>query len=101
MEVLKDIFTIVSGITGIIGLLAIFVKPIREKLFGLGRIKTGIMCEQKALILDIYYKHYDERTLTYYERQLLDALVESYVSLGGNSFVKDIYAEMCEWHVKK
>ena len=48
-----------------------------------------------------YYKHSDdeEPTLRQYERESLDKLYASYETLGGNSFVQDLYEQMRHWKV--
>lgn len=50
-------------------------------------------------ITGIYQKYLGDAALPERLKQDLDHLVERYFELGGNSYVKDIYEEMCQWEV--
>ena len=56
---------------------------------------------ERDRITATYYKHSDdeEPTLRQYERESLDKLYASYETLGGNSFVQDLYEQMRHWKV--
>ena len=50
-------------------------------------------------MLKIYYKHVDEQTIRQYELENFIKLYEAYRSLGGNSFIIDVYNEILTWKV--
>lgn len=51
-------------------------------------------------ITEIYYKHCDEKMLDMNTKNDLCSLYEAYTSIGGNSFVHELYEEMMTWQVK-
>lgn len=51
-------------------------------------------------ITEIYYKHYDEKMLDMNTKNDLCSLYEAYTSIGGNSFVHELYEEMMAWQIK-
>lgn len=79
--------------------LALLVKPIREKIFGLAAITEGVRCLLRAEIVRIYYKHIDDKQLKEYEYKMLDQCHKAYKALGGNSFIDHIFAEMQGWDI--
>lgn len=86
------------GYLATIGGFLLFLCKVWVKIKG---IADGQKCLLRTDIMTIYYHHCeeDEPTLREYERKQLDALVEAYVVLKGNSFVSDIYEQMRHWHV--
>ena len=105
MEVFKNIMTVVQGITAVITLLTLFIKPIRKKVFGVildvESIKEGLRCVLRDRITAIYYKNLDNKTLREYEFQNLEKAYAGYKALDGNSFVDHIYEEMMEWSIAR
>lgn len=51
-------------------------------------------------ITEIYYKHCDEKMLDMNTKNDLCSLYEAYTSIGGNSFVHELYEEMMSWQIK-
>lgn len=51
-------------------------------------------------ITEIYYKHCDEKMMDMNTKNDLCSLYEAYTSIGGNSFVHELYEEMMEWQIK-
>lgn len=96
---LTQIADIAKEITCVLALLAMFVKPVRERLFGEKAIKEGQKCLLRAEILRIYYRHQDGQSLRQYEYENLVYCYNAYRALGGNSFVEHIYREMQSWDV--
>ena len=88
-----------KDITCILALVAMFVKPVRETVFGLGIVREGQQCLLRAEIVRIYYRHLEERKMRQYEYENLVHCYRAYTKLGGNSFVQHIYEEMQEWTV--
>jgi hypothetical protein len=102
MEIIKNIGAVMSLILGVSGVIALFVKPIREKIFGLHNINDGVKSLLRDRITQIYYKNLDICELKEYEFESVSRLYDAYKALGGNSFVDKIYREMSEeWGVSK
>ena len=54
-EAISMILQICSLITSLAAAIAILVKPIRKKLFGMKNIEEGQRCVLRAEMLSIYY----------------------------------------------
>ena len=82
----------------VIGGAILFAWRVLKKL---NDITGGVRSMERDRITAIYYKHSDEEepTLRQYERESLDKLYASYKTLGGNSFVQDLYGQMRHWKV--
>ena len=78
---------------------ALFLKPLRNKVFGLGAVSDGVKCLLRSDMLRTYYKHREEGTILRHERQNIESEYASYKALGGNSFMDDIYRDVREWSV--
>jgi len=90
----------VSGVSAIITLLILLVKPIREKILGFGDVKNAQKCTLRADMLRTYYRHKDEDSLRQYELENFILEYKAYKALGGNSFVDKIYKEVLNWEVR-
>ena len=92
--------TLASQISAIdaIGGAILFAWRVLKKL---NDITGGLRSMERDRITATYYKHSDdeEPTLRQYERESLDKLYASYETLGGNSFVQDLYEQMRHWKV--
>lgn len=99
-EIVTQAATWARDITCILALLTVFVKPVRERLFGEKAVREGQKCLLRAEIVRIYYRHQDAQTLRQYEYENLCYCYKAYKALGGNSFVEHIYDEMQNWDVK-
>ena len=88
---------LVSSIA-VIGGAVVFGWRVLKKL---NDITGGVRSMERDRITTTYYKHSDEEepTLRQYERESLDKLYASYITLGGNSFVQDLYKQMRNWKV--
>lgn len=87
-------------IASIVALVALFVKPIRERLFGEKAVREGQKCLLRSEILRTYYRHQDAQTMRQFEYENVCYCYKAYKALGGNSFVEHIYAEMQNWDIK-
>lgn len=87
----------VSSTTVILSAIAFAWKVLKK----LNNITGGLRSMERDRITATYYKHSDdeEPTLRQYERESLDKLYASYETLGGNSFVQDLYEQMRHWKV--
>lgn len=90
---------IISAISVIVGVLIAFSKWRKKQKAHEERIDNANRCLLRDKIVNIYYRHKDEKRLRQYERENLDLLYEGYKELGGNSFVDTIYTEMKGWEV--
>lgn len=99
MEALRDFAAICSELTVIFGAVAMFVKPIRERIFGTLLIKEGLKCLLRAEMLHTYYAHKHDKKIRQYAYENFIACYSAYKALGGNSFIDHIYAEVSEWEV--
>ena len=63
----------------------------------------ALKCLIRTEILNSYFKHQDKEKyqLTQWESENLHKLYESYQSLEGNSFVKDVVDRMSQWEIIK
>ena len=93
----------ISGfITAIAAAIALFVKPAREKLFGLKEIREGNKCLLRSEMLQIYYRGKDRaNTLRQYEFENFCLLYAAYKAEKGNSFIDKINKEVQEMEVEK
>lgn len=100
MVTFQQIAQVCGFITAIAAALALFVKPIRSKLFGLGEIREGQKCLLRSEMLAIYYKGKEhEDTLRQYEFENFCLLYGAYKAEGGNSFIDKINKEVQEMEV--
>lgn len=100
MEHFLTIVAVCNGITSIMALILLLIKPLREKLMGLESIREGQRCLMRSSILLIYDRHYKEDKISAYEKENALYLYEAYKALGGNSFVEDVMAEIRKWEVE-
>ena len=100
IDVLMKMATICGSISTIAVVVVAFVKPIREKLFGLSEIKEGQKCLLRSEMLKIYYEHNEDKTIRQHSRENFDYLYNAYKALSGNSFIDDIYSEVRDWSVR-
>lgn len=86
-------------LTGIISALVIFVKPIREYLFGIKAEKNALKCLLRADMLKTYYKYKDAGEIRQYDKESFVLEYSAYKALKGNSFIDDINETVKSWEV--
>lgn len=64
------------------------------------RIIEGQRCQLRQAMLDIYYKHKDEKKIRQYEAEHFDKCYHAYKALKGNSFIDEIYRTAHTWEVE-
>lgn len=101
MNILLNIFSIISGLFALTSFLVLVIKPIREKIFNIKRSKAGELCLLRTEMLKIYYKNEDTKQIKEYEYKNFVELYEAYIALGGNSFIKDVNKKVREWEIVK
>ena len=67
MEIVAAITQIATRITGVAAVLALLIKPIRLRLFGIADIRDGQKCLLRSDMLRMYYRHCESRTIRQYE----------------------------------
>ena len=99
MEIFLIITQIAGCFTAIMTAIAIFVKPIRQRIFNSKKANDGEKCLLRCEILNIYYKGLEKREIHQYEAENLVKLYEAYKALGGNSFIEEVYSDIKEWRI--
>lgn len=94
LEALKQVSGIAGSLSAIIAVCVLLIKPLREKVFGIRAIASGIKCVLRYNMLDTYYKWHEKDTIRQYERENFDAEYRAYKALGGNSFIDTIFDEV-------
>lgn len=99
LKVIAELADLAGNVAGILTAAALLIKPIRERLLGLGLIKDGIMWLLATEIRKIYYRNLENQRLRQYEYETVSFCYKAYKALGGNSFIKHIVEEMETWTV--
>lgn len=99
MEMIKEFSSFCSVITVIFTTLVLLIKPIRDKVLGIGLINDGLKCLLRGEILHIYYKNRESEKIRQYEYENFVFCYDAYKRLKGNSFVDHIYSEVKKWEV--
>lgn len=99
MQVFANIVTICTGVTAILALIVILVKPLRNRFFDFTSIREGQKCLLRSDMLRTYYKHLDDEKIRQYEYENFMHDYAAYKSMGGNSFIDHIKKEVDSWSV--
>ena len=99
MNILLNIFSIISGLFALTSFLVLVIKPIRENLFNQRKSRAGEMCLLRSEMLKIYYRNEESKTIRQFELENFVKLYEAYKALGGNSFIEEVYSDIKEWKV--
>lgn len=99
MRDLLHFIELISSIVGLITALIVIIRPLRNKILGIGKIQEGQKCLLRSDMLGIYYKHCDTHIIRQYEYENFLYLYSAYKALGGNSFVDKIKKEVDTWKV--
>ena len=99
LEELDQAAAVCGYLLAIASAAALFLKPLRDKVFGLKDISDGMKCLLRSDMLRMYYRHQEEGRIPRHERQNFEAEYAAYKALGGNSFMDDIYRDVCAWKV--
>lgn len=101
METLLIIFDICIGLVALSTFLSLLIKPIRERLFNLGRSKEGERCLLRSEMLRIYYTYLDKKEIKQYEFENFIKLYDAYKALGGNSFIDEVNLEVRQFTIRR
>lgn len=85
--------------TGIFSALVLFVRPVREWLFGQKAEREAIRCLLRAEMLSTYYKDKDDEKIRQYDKENFVLSYKAYKALKGNSFIDDINETVKKWEV--
>ena len=99
MSLLLTFAQVSSAITGISAAVVLLVRPLRDKLLGAKDLRDGQRCLLRHNMLHTYYRHKEEEKIRQYEMEDFIMEYKAYKSLGGNSFIDKIYAEVKDWEV--
>lgn len=112
MELFTQISAICGSITTIAAAVTLLVKPIRERVLGIKKLRDeqskkmdalteGVKCLLRSDMLNIYYTHSESDTMRQYEFENFMFLYQAYKTLGGNSFIDRVQDEVKTWEVTR
>lgn len=64
---LASIAALCSEVTVIFGALALIIKPVRNKVLGVDKLKDALKCGLRHDMLHTYYKNRESQTIRQYE----------------------------------
>lgn len=88
-----------AGVFGLVSGGAAAATIVYKVIKWVERITEGIKCQLRTDMLRVYYANKHDKKIRQYEMQNFIKNYEAYVALGGNSFIKQIYAEVKTWEV--
>ncbi len=123
LDFIKDAGAVTAFVVSAVTLLTIIIKPLRTRVARALRLKAlldsqladeesrktearlnreALKCLLRDDIVRLYYKRLPEKKLHAYELENITAIYDTYILLGGNSFVREIYRKMStEWQIEK
>lgn len=99
MTLAVQIIGMFSGLSALLTVCMLLIRPIRERILGTKYIRDGQKCILRADMLRTYYKHKDENQIRQHEKENFIYEYKAYKALGGNSFIDDIEKEVRRWDV--
>ena len=91
-----------SLLANFLTVLVLLIKPIREKLFGIGTMREGQKCVLRSEMLRIYYNSKNAGgKIPQYEYENFTLLYAAYKAMKGNSFIDKICKEVEKMEVVK
>lgn len=99
LAILDEISKVISHVMAIAAFVALIVKPVRDRVFGMKDVREAQKCQLRSDMLRIYYRHKDEGKIRQYEKENFLYEYAAYKALGGNSFIDDITQEVRKWEV--
>lgn len=94
-----NILTYCSLILNVAAVIALFVKPVREKLFGFKDIHEGQKCLLRSTMLTIYYKAKEDGKIRQYDFENFALLYAAYKAEHGNTFIDKVKEEVFDMEV--
>lgn len=99
MNHLEQAAAVCGYILAIVSAAVLLIRPLRDKVLGIHDISDGVKCLLRSDMLRMYYKHQEASKIRQHERQNFEAEYAAYKALGGNSFMDDIYHDVCAWKI--
>lgn len=96
---LDEVAKVLSHIMSVLAFIALIVKPVRDRLFGMRDVREANKCQLRSDMLRTYYRHREEDKIRQYEKENFLYSYAAYKALGGNSFIDDIEKEVRKWDV--
>ena len=91
----QEILTYCSLILNLVAVVALIVKPIREKLFGIKEIREGNKCLLRSNLLSIYYKAKENgNKIRQYDFENFALEYAAYKAEHGNTFIDKVKEEV-------
>ena len=95
-----EIITYCSLVLNIAAVIALFVKPVREKLFGFHDYREGQKCLLRSAMLAIYYKaKEDGGKIRQYDFENFSLLYAAYKAEHCNTFIDQVKEEVFDMEV--
>jgi hypothetical protein len=101
MSIFLTIVGVIDGLLVICGAIALFVKPIRQRVFKDKEQRNGIMCLLRSKMTDIYYDNKDDKNIREYQYKNFTSCYEAYKAMGGNSFIDHIKTEVDDFTIER
>lgn len=98
-DILRAAAEAAGSISAIAAAAVLIVKPAREWLFGLDKLREGQKCLLRSQMLLIYYRHREEKQIRQYEYENFMLMYAAYKALIGNSFIDKVKDELGTWEV--
>ena len=95
LDFFDALFKVVQGITGLVTLLIVFVKPFRLWIFN-AKSRKALRCTLRNIITQFYYSHRTVCELHQYEYENITKIYKAYKDMGGNSFIDKLWEEEAE-----
>ena len=111
MEMFFDtLFKVAQGVTALITLLILCVKPFRSWFLNLQDRKKqeenkdenrdeALRCSLRNIITQFYYSHLHSDGIHQYEYENIAKVYRAYKKMDGNSFVDKIWEEIQDWNI--
>ena len=96
---LDEVAKVLSHVMSVIAFIALVVKPVRDRLFGMKDVREAQKCQLRSDMLRTYYRHREDNTIRQYEKENFLYSYAAYKALRGNSFMDDIATEVRTWDV--
>lgn len=89
----------IGGIAGLITGVAAALLVVWKVIVWGQRIVEGLRCQLRTDMLEVYYRHKDEKEIRQYELENFLKNYQAYKALHGNSFIDTVAAEVKSWQI--
>lgn len=95
----QEILTYCSLILNVAAVVALFVKPVRERLFGFHDFREGQKCLLRSAMLSTYYMAKSDGKIRQHDFENFALLYAAYKAEKGNTFIDKIKSEVFDMEV--